>query len=96
MTVSGDFSWPPMGNFDDREWGTSGILVTKELVAMVSQERVDRSLADETATRDLGIEHLAVHFSCSLHTLNLTSHQHNREYFPENIGDVQEELKTFR
>ncbi len=59
---------------------------------MVSQERVDRSLANETAAKDLGIEHLAIYFGCSLHALNLTSHQHNREYFPEKIGDVHEEL----
>lgn len=59
---------------------------------MVSQERVDRSLADETATKDLGIEHLAIQFGCSLHAPNLSFHQHNYESFPEKLGDIQEEL----
>jgi len=41
------------------------VFVTKELVAMVGPKRVDRSLADETARKDLDIEHLAICFNWS-------------------------------
>ena len=59
---------------------------------MVGQERVDRSLTDETATKQLGIQHLAINFGGTLHAPNFTYYQDNCGYFLEKIEDVQEEL----
>ena len=59
---------------------------------MVGQERVDRSLTDETATKQLGIQHLAINFGGTLHAPNFTCYQDNCGYFLEKIEDVQEEL----